>query len=153
LIFRIIGDLGNSLYMISDHILLLNRIGAYKFAPDFINKVDVISNLLWGIECFSNLIYDIVDYLRNITLLKNLNQSLKKIENKRSEGKDFFIFISISISISIYIFIYYLLEYINLLKKKAEIYVDQNKKLIDISRCITDIPVINFKFFIYFIFF
>ena len=49
MIFRIIGDLGNSLYMISDHILLLNRIGAYKFAPDFINKVDVISNLLWGI--------------------------------------------------------------------------------------------------------
>jgi len=87
LIFRILSDFGNSLYMISDHILLLNKIGAYKFAPEFMYKVDVISNLLWGVECTTNLTYDIVDYLRNITELKNLNQSLKKIENKKSEGK------------------------------------------------------------------
>ena len=86
LLFRITADIGNSLYMLSDHILLLNRIGAYKFNPNFINKVDVISNLLWGVECVSNLIYDIVDYLRTISELKNLNQNLKKIENRDSEG-------------------------------------------------------------------
>lgn len=88
ILFRITGDFGNSLYMLSDHILLLNKIGAYKFAPDFMNKVDIISNLLWAVECISNLIYDIIDYLRNISVLKNLNQSLKKIENKQSEGKE-----------------------------------------------------------------
>lgn len=126
LLFRIIGDFGNSLYMLSDHILLLNKIGAYKFSKEFMGKVDVLSNLLWGVECVCNLIYDIVDYLRNITELKNINQSLGKIENRKSEGK---------------FFIYLIIEYINLLKKKAQIFVDQNKKLIDIARCISDLPV------------
>ena len=88
LFFKIISELGNSLYMVSDHILLLNKIGAYKFAPDFMRKADFISNLLWGVECTCNLIYDVLDYLRNITELKNLNQSLKKIENKKSEGNN-----------------------------------------------------------------
>ena len=83
LFLKIINDLGNSLYMISDHILLLNKIEAYKLDPNFMKKVDFISNLLWGIKCTSNLIYDILDNLRNITKLKNLNQSLKKIEKKK----------------------------------------------------------------------
>ena len=86
LLFRIFSDFGNSLYMLSDHFLLLNRIGGYKFSTGFISKMDIISNLLWGVECVCNLIYDIIDYLRNINELKNLNQSLKKIENKKSEG-------------------------------------------------------------------
>ena len=87
LIFKMLANTGNSLYMLSDHILLINKVGGYKFSPEFIAKTDIISNLLWAVECISNLIYDIVDYLRNITELKNLNQSLKKIENKQSEGK------------------------------------------------------------------
>ena len=126
LFFKIIANVGNSLYMLSDHILLLNKIGAYKFNLVSIDKVGVISDSLWGVECVSNIIYDIVDYLKNITEIKSLNQSLKKIKNKQSEGK-------------FKLFTY--LEYINLLKKKAQIIFEQHKKIIDLARCIADLPV------------
>ena len=82
-----LANTANAVYMLYDHILLLNKIGAYKFSPVFMAHITIISDLLWGMECVCNIIYDIVDYLRNITELKNLNQSLKKIENKQSEGK------------------------------------------------------------------
>lgn len=86
-IFKLFADIANTLYMVSDHILLINRIGAYKYSPDFINKLDFISNVFWGIECCCNIIYDIVDYLNAIAELKALNQSLKKLDNNESEGK------------------------------------------------------------------
>ena len=85
-IIKSISDIANSLYFITDHILLLNRIGAYKFSPKFINQVDFHSNLFWGIECSTNLIYDIIDYYQNIVEVQAINQSLKKIENTESEG-------------------------------------------------------------------
>ncbi len=44
-IIKRISDLANSLYFIFDHILLIYRIGGYKFLPIFINQVDVLSNL------------------------------------------------------------------------------------------------------------
>lgn len=90
-IVKSISDLANSLYFITDHILLLNRIGAYKFSAKFINQIDVLSNLFWGIECVTNLIYDIIDYYQNIAELQAINQSLKKIENSESEGKRYLI--------------------------------------------------------------
>ena len=85
-IIKSISDVANSLYFISDHLLLFNRIGAYKFSPKFINQVDFLSNLFWGMECLTNIIYDILDYYQNIAELQSINQSLKKIENSESEG-------------------------------------------------------------------
>jgi len=82
-----ISDVANSLYFITDHFLLINRIGAYKFSPKFINQMDLFSNLFWGIECLTNIIYDILDYYQNIAELQVVNQNLKKIESSDSEGK------------------------------------------------------------------
>ncbi len=85
-VLKSISDLANSLYFITDHFLLINRIGAYKFRPEFIYRIDFLSNFFWGIECLTNLIYDIIDYYNNITELQNINKNLKKIESTESEG-------------------------------------------------------------------
>jgi hypothetical protein len=127
-IIKSISDTANSLYFITDHFLLLNRIGAYKFSPKFINLIDLLSNLFWGIECFTNLIYDIIDYYQNIAELQSVNQSLKKIENTESEGK-------------YYLFLFKFPEYKVIMTKKAKLKMDIFKKIVDISRCIADIPV------------
>ncbi len=85
-IIKSISDLANSLYMISDHFLLLNRIGAYKFSAKFINKIDVLSNVFWGIECLTNIIYDVLDYYQIVGEIRAVSISIRKIENKDSEG-------------------------------------------------------------------
>lgn len=85
-IIKSISDLANSLYLVSDHFLLLNRIGAYKFSAKFINEIDLLSNVFWGIECLTNIIYDVFDYYQIVEEIRVVNISLRKIESKDSEG-------------------------------------------------------------------
>ena len=86
-VMRSIADAFNSLYQVTDHILLVNRLNVIKIDPSFISKVDFYSNLSWGAECFFNLIYDFVDYYHIMTSLKNFESDLKKIDHRDSTGK------------------------------------------------------------------
>lgn len=83
---KTIGDISLILYFLTDHILLINKMNAFKLNPKFISAVDYLSNLFWGMECGMNLIYDVVDYFKNAEDLKNNKGDLTKIKNNESNG-------------------------------------------------------------------
>ena len=117
-IIKSLSDLSNSVYFVLDHILLLNRINAVKFDTTMISKVDWWSNIFWGGECFTNFLYDMLDYIKNVRTVRKLIHSIKKIERKEST------------------------EYKALLEKISFIKYEQFKKVLDMIRCLADMPVI-----------
>ena len=69
-----------------DHILLLNKIKAFEFKPELINRIDMISNLLWLIENFLNIFVDINDIIENNRQYKQTTDDFNKIINVESDG-------------------------------------------------------------------
>jgi hypothetical protein len=86
-IIKILCDISNGLYFILDHILLVSKLNVFKFDPVWISKVDWYSNLAWGGECGTNILYDMIDFYHNKKLLESYKNSLDKIENQGSTGK------------------------------------------------------------------
>jgi len=50
-----IADVALSLNFIFDHVVLINKINAYKFSPETVNKADFLSNFFWLIETLCTL--------------------------------------------------------------------------------------------------
>ena len=121
-VIKSLSDLCNSVYFVLDHILLLNRVNAVKFEGRFIARVDWWSNVFWGGECLTNFVYDLVDYTKNWRSLREFINWIKKIENKDST------------------------EYKALSEKISLVKYEQFKKVLDMIRCLTDMPV-NLHFF------
>jgi len=85
-VIKSISDLSNAIYFILDHILLVNRMNVFKLDPKFVSTVDFYSNAAWGLECITNLIYDIIDYKKyQKSLFKNISD-IKSLQNSDSEG-------------------------------------------------------------------
>ena len=116
-VIKSLSDLSNAIYFLLDHILLINRMNVVKMDSNFVNRIDFYSNIAWGAECFFNLIYDLVDYYHIVINLKNFKSDLKKIENKES------------------------VEFKNLIEKANTLKYEEFRKVIDILRCVFDIPV------------
>lgn len=123
-----LSDLFNCFYFFLDHILLLNKINAIKIESALtINKIDWYGNFFWGGECLTNFIYDMIDFLKNVRELRELINSLKKLEGVES------------------------VEYQGLRKKISQLKYEQFMKIIDMLRCLADMPVtyniiiINYK--------
>lgn len=89
-LLRTLSDFSLSAFFLLDNLILVNKIGAYKFSSLVMEKVELCCNLAWGIDCLVTIICDVLDYYNNIGELKAVNQCLKKIEMKDSEGKNFF---------------------------------------------------------------
>jgi len=116
-VIKSLSDLCNSIYFVLDHILLLNKVNAVKFESRFIARVDWWSNIFWGGECFTNFGYDLVDYTNNARTLREFINSIKKIENKET------------------------FEYKALYEKISLMKYEQFKIVLDMIRCLTDMPV------------
>jgi hypothetical protein len=113
-----LSDLFNCVYFCFDHILLLNKINAIKIENSAtVSKIDWYGNLFWGGECLSNFIYDIIDFRKLRKELADSIISLKKIQGVDS------------------------VEFQNLKKKISLLKYEQFKKIIDMLRCLTDMPV------------
>ena len=74
-LLKTLSDITNSLYFITDHILLLNKIGAFKFNPNFIKSIGWCSDFFWALECGSNIIYDLLD-------IRDINNELYSIKKE-----------------------------------------------------------------------
>lgn len=120
-VIKSLSDLCNSIYFVLDHILLLNRVNAVKFEGKFIARVDWWSNVFWGGECLTNFVYDLVDYTKYARSLREFINSIKKIENKDST------------------------EYRALKEKISNVKYEQFKKVLDMIRCLADMPVIIYN--------
>jgi hypothetical protein len=118
-ILKTSGDLFNSVYFVLDHILLLNKINAIKIENGAtLMSIDWHANLFWGGECFTSFLAVLIDYLKNSRILRELLSSLKKIESKESA------------------------EHKTLREKIAKLKYEQFKRILDMIRCLIDMPVI-----------
>jgi len=117
-VLKTFGDLFNSIYFILDHILLLNRINAIKIENSAtLVRLDWQANLFWGGECLTSFLAVLIDYLKNSRLLRELLSSLKKIDSKESA------------------------EYKTLKEKIIKLKYEQFKRVLDMMRCLADMPV------------
>ena len=118
-VLKTFGDLFNSIYFILDHILLLNRINAVKIENSAtLVRLDWQSNLFWGGECLTSFLASLIEYLKNSKLVRELLNSLKKIDSKESA------------------------EYKALKEKIIKLKYEQFKRVLDIIRCLADMPVL-----------
>ena len=118
-VLKTLGDLFNSIYFILDHILLLNRINAVKIENSAtLVRLDWQANLFWGGECLTSFLAVLIDYLKNSRLLRESLSSLKKIDSKESA------------------------EYKTLKEKIIKLKYEQFKRVLDMIRCLADMPVI-----------
>ena len=118
-VLKTLGDIFNSIYFILDHILLLNRINAVKIENSTtLVRIDWQANLFWGGECLTSFLAVLIDYLKNSRILRELLSSLKKIDSKESG------------------------EYKTLKEKIIKLKYEQFKRVLDMIRCLADMPVI-----------
>ena len=80
------ADIALSFYFLLDHVLLLDKIKAYKFSQGTVSIVEYVSNFFWMIETLSTLTYQILEiYALNEEIIIGKIE-LKRIDSQ-TEGK------------------------------------------------------------------
>jgi hypothetical protein len=112
-----IADVALSLNFIFDHVVMINKINAYKFSLETLNKADFLSNFFWLVETICTLT------IQSLELIGLKDEIIKsRIELKGNSDRE-------STSIKI-----------------AKLELEYYKKVVTILRCLTDLPVrINLK--------
>ena len=85
-VIKSFSDISNFIFVILDHILLVNKLNVFKIESSVVSKVDFYCNLSWGSECVLNLISDNMDYYKNSGIISKCKADLKKIDNSDSAG-------------------------------------------------------------------
>ena len=81
-----LSDIGLSLYFLFDHVLLINKINAYKFSQSTLNLADFLATFSWLIDTFSTLFYQILEISAINQQISKAKLEIKNIDTQ-TEGK------------------------------------------------------------------